>query len=325
MTLPHPQPRWGRRSALFGGLIWLSLLPVQLGDSAETGFIQRLVLLGILVVVPLALSLAPAPGTNDKDSWLFRLALLTQPIGAIATIPSFLIKPGPLAAAFVSLWFWVTGVIAFWGLSRLLRAELRNPPELSISAGLLFLPVGSSWLIVSRLGIQLAGFGDTIILLTAIHFHFAAYAAPILAGLAGRKLNESGAARTTFVLIPIGIIAGTPLVAVGISFSPLIALVGTLLIATAVFLLAILITFFIIPRIDSLTARILLSVSAISSACAMLLACVYAYSIVVKTLLIDIPQMAQSHGLLNGIGFVLCGLIAWSVVQRPSPSNASNE
>lgn len=325
MTIPYLQPRWGRRSALAGGLTWLVLLAVQFGDSPETGLIQRLVLLGILVVVPLALSLAPTPSTKDKDSWLYRVALLTQPIGAVAAIPSFLIEPGPLAAAFASLWFWVTAVIALWGVSRLMRAELRTPAELSISAGLMFLPVGSSWLIVSRLGIQLAGFGDTIILLTAIHFHFAAYAAPILAGLAGRKLEEFGAARRAFLLVPVGIVAGTPLVAAGITFSPFIALVGTLMIASALFLLAILAVAFIVPQIDSLTARILLSVSAVSSVCAMLLACIYAYSIVAKMLLIDIPQMAKTHGLLNAFGFVLCGLIAWSIVQGVSENPAASQ
>lgn len=322
MTIPHPTPRWGRHSALVGGFVWLGLLLIQLGDSPETGMIQRLALLGILVVVPLALSLAPAPNTNDKDSWLYRIALLTQPVGALAAVPSFLIEPGPLAAAFASLWFWVTAVIALWGVSRLRSADLRTPAELSISAGLLFLPVGSSWLIVSRLGIQLAGFGDTIILLTAIHFHFAAYAAPILAGLAGRKLVDYGIARRAFLLAPIGIIAGTPLVAAGITFSPLTALVGTMMIATGLFVLAILVVAFVVPRIESLTARILLLVSAVSSACAMLLASVYAYSIVARKLLIDIPQMAMTHGLLNAFGFVLCGLIAWSIVQKLSENVA---
>ncbi len=318
MTIPAVHPRLGRLSAIFGGIVWLALFLFELGDSSETGLMQRLVLFGILVIVPLALSLTPLPNTNDQDSWFYRLALSTQPIGALATIPSFLMEPGPLAAAFASLWFWVTAVIALWGVSRLMRAELRTPAELSITAGLLFLPVGGGWLIVSRLGIQLAGFGDTIILLTAIHFHFAAYAAPALAGLAGRKLTEFGIAPRVFPLVPVGIVAGTPLVAAGITFSPVLAFVGTLMIATALFLLAILLVAFVIPRIESRTARILLSVSAVSSACAMLLAGIYAYSIVARVLLIDIPQMAKTHGLLNAFGFVLCGLIAWIIVKNGS-------
>ena len=35
----------------------------------------------------------------------------------------------------------------------------------------------------------------------------------------------------------------------------------------------------------------------------MVLACLYAYSIVTHTLIIDIPHMAMTHGLLNSFGF----------------------
>jgi hypothetical protein len=53
---------------------------------------------------------------------------------------------------------------------------------------MLYLPIGGAWLVASRLGIQPLGFGDTIVLLTAVHFHFAGFAAPVLAGLAGRTV-----------------------------------------------------------------------------------------------------------------------------------------
>src|SRR2546427_2725107 len=39
----------------------------------------------------------------------------------------------------------------------------------SIDAGLLYLPVGAVWFIMARLGSQPFGFGDTIVLLTAVH------------------------------------------------------------------------------------------------------------------------------------------------------------
>jgi len=46
----------------------------------------------------------------------------------------------------------------------------------------------------------------------------------------------------------------------------------------------------------------------------MVLACLYAYSLVAKTLVIDIPHMAMTHGVINAFGFALCGLVAWSLV-----------
>jgi hypothetical protein len=64
----------------------------------------------------------------------------------------------------------------------------------------------------------------------------------------------------------------------------------------------------------------LLLVSSASSSLAMVLACLYAYSIVAGRLIINIPQMAMSHGVANALGFSLCGLIAWRFVRPPARS-----
>jgi hypothetical protein len=48
----------------------------------------------------------------------------------------------------------------------------------------------------------------------------------------------------------------------------------------------------------------------------MVLACLYAYSIVAKTLILRIPTMAMTHGLLNAFGFTACSLLAWSIIIR---------
>jgi hypothetical protein len=251
---------------------------------------------------------------------LYRLALLAQPFAAIAAAVSFLLEPGVPAAGLAFLWFCETALIAILGLQRLNRPELRTPAEVSISVGLVFIPVAGVWLIVHRLGIQLLGYGDTIILLTAVHFHFAAYAAPILAGLTGRRLSQFAGASRVFKLTPMGIIAGTPLVAAGISFSPVLALVGTLMISIGLVLLAILVVGWILPSMESIPGRVLLLVSSVSCLPAMALACAYAYSIVFQKLIIDIPQMAMTHGVANAFGFSLCGLVGWCLVNRGGSS-----
>jgi hypothetical protein len=46
----------------------------------------------------------------------------------------------------------------------------------------------------------------------------------------------------------------------------------------------------------------------------MVLACLYAYSLATHTLIITIPGMAMTHGLLNAFGFVTCSLFAWSQI-----------
>jgi hypothetical protein len=48
----------------------------------------------------------------------------------------------------------------------------------------------------------------------------------------------------------------------------------------------------------------------------MALASLYAYSIVFHKLIVDIPQMAMTHGVINAFGFALCGMVAWVLLLR---------
>lgn len=308
-------PRWGRRSAVSGAVVWLLFFAFEIGDSRETATIQRICLFGFLVIVPLALSLIASEKTNDNKEWLYRSSLLAQPVAALSATVSFLFEPGWWAAILALPWVIVTGLMALLGLTRITQPQLNSPPEFSIDSGLIFIPVAGFWFFVSRLGIQFLGFGDTIILLTAVHFTFAAYAAPIIAGLSGRKLMEQGNDVRLFTFVPFGIAVGTPLVAAGITFSPVIGLVGTLLISVALVLLAVLVIGKIVPKLNRMIATVLLIISALSSGMAMVLACIYAYSIVARKLVFDIPQMAKTHGILNSFGFTLCALLAWSIIQ----------
>jgi hypothetical protein len=56
-----------------------------------------------------------------------------------------------------------------------------------------------------------------------------------------------------------------------------------------------------------------MTLSSVALAAGMALAGAYAVGEFRETLWLGIPVMAWSHGLLNGVGFVLCGLLAWSL------------
>ncbi len=309
--------RWARRSALIGALVWLLLQLTRLADSYETDLIERILLFGVLVIVPLGLALIPT--SSRQAPFIYWLALLLQPFGAAAVLASTFLEPGMGAAFLASLWLIFAVTTALFGLWRLRRPELRVAEELSFDAALLYLPVGAVWLVMSRLGFQPLGFGETIVLLTAVHFHFAGFAAPVLAGLAGRRLLDTPSLQSIFRFAVLGIIGGTPLVAAGITFSPLVGLVGTLVISIGLLLLAVLVSFKIVPAVRSAVAQVFLLISSLSTVPAMLLACVYAYSLATQTLIVDIPQMATTHGILNAFGFALCGLLAWSILHNPDP------
>ena len=306
-----------------GVVVWLVLLVTTTSDSHETELIHKIAFYAILVIVPLALSLVPA-GDRRGNFGLYRLVVLVQPVAAIVTIVSFFVEKGLLSAALSVAWFILTALIALFGLTRLIARRLYPLEELSIDAGMLYLPVAGAWLVVYRLGVQPFDYGETIILLTVIHFHFAGFAAPIIAGMLGRLLaGTQSQPSKIFPLIVFALVAAMPLIAAGITFSPWLGLIGTLLLMASLLLLAVLTLAHAWPAIASTSVRLLFLIAALSSCVAMVLACLYAYSIVTKTLIIRIPTMAMTHGVLNAFGFVTCSLIAWSIftARHHSPSH----
>ena len=310
ISAPQRLRQFSRRSAAVGVVVWVLLVLTTTTDAHETELIHRVAFFAFLVIVPLGLSLAPAEQTNG----LYRIAVLLQPFAAVLAIAAFFIEKGMGSAALVAVWFVFTGIVALFGLTRLFARGLRSLPETSVAAGLLYLPVGGAWLIVYRLGVQPFDYGETIILLTVVHFHFAGFAAPVVAGMAGRVLaqSESGTGKL-FPLIVVALIAAMPLVAAGITFSPWLGLAGTLLLTTGLVLLALLTISRVLPVLTSSSARLLLFLGALSSCVAMVLACLYSYSLVAHVLILRIPTMAMTHGLLNAFGFATCSLVAWSI------------
>ena len=310
VATPQRLREFSRRSAAVGVVVWVLLVLLTTTDSHETELIHRVAFFAFLVIVPLGLSLAPGEQTNG----LYRVAVLLQPFAVVLAIADFFIQKGAVSAALAAVWFVFTAIVALFGLSRLFVRGLRSLPETSIDAGLLYLPVGGAWLIVYRLGVQPFDYGETIILLTVVHFHFAGFGAPIVAGMAGRVLARSGIGTgKLFAVIVVAVVAAMPLVAAGITFSPWLGLVGTLLLSTGLVLLAGLTMSRVLPVVISLTARALLLLGALSSCVAMVLACLYSYSLVAHVLILRIPTMAMTHGLLNAFGFAACSLAAWSI------------
>jgi len=301
-----------RRSAVAGLIAWVLLLLWTTADSASTELIHKVVLFGVLVVVPLGLALVP-PSDRSVNFWLYNVAVALGPGAAILTIISFFLGKGVLAAALVCGTAIVYILIAVYGVSRLVSRGSPFPlAESSIDAGLIYLPVAGVWLVVYRLGIQPLGYGETIILLTVVHFHFAGFAAPIIAGMSGRVLALKDYPHQIFAFSIFAIVAAMPLVAAGITLSPVLGLIGTLLLSVGLVLLAVLTIGWVRPTISHPGNQLLLILGALSSCSAMVLASLYAYSLATHTLILTIPKMAMTHGILNAFGFVACSLFVWS-------------
>jgi len=297
---------FAKRSAAGGVIVWLITLLLTTSDSEQAELVHKVVFWAVLVIVPLGLSVV---GGQSK---LYKLIVFAQPVAALLTIASFLVQKGVLSAALASAWLILNILIALFGLVRLTRRGFHRIEELSIDGGLLYLPVAGAWLVIYRLGVQPFDYGEMIILLTVVHFHFAGFATPIIAGMSGRVLAHRDYPRNVFGLSVFALIASMPLVAAGITFAPWIGFAGALLLTTGLVLLAVLTIGWVRPSITSKVWRALLVFGAISSCAAMVLACLYAYSVATQTLIITIPGMARTHGLLNAFGFVTCSLLVWS-------------
>jgi len=60
--------------------VWLLLLLTVTSDSRETEIIHKVVFFGMLVIVPLGLSLIP----TENERGFYRLAVLAQPLAGTA-------------------------------------------------------------------------------------------------------------------------------------------------------------------------------------------------------------------------------------------------
>lgn len=317
--ITEPQPRLAEQIALVGGIIWIVLFFLPINEATGVAYIERYFLLAPLVIVPLGLSLIEPQELHGLHTWPYRMALLAQPIGALCCVIAFFFPQGIIAAAFASVWLLVTALIAFSGVSRFLLRGAMRVEEVCLSFALMFISVGGVWLVMSRLGLHPLGFGDQIVLLTAVHFHYTGFGATLLAALTGRALrrNKDGEMSASFYVVVACLILGTPIVAAGITLSSgLIGFIGAMIVSLGLWLLAGIVMAKIIGAVKNWTARILFFISCAASSLSMVLACMYAYSIVSKKLLITIPRMAELHGTANAIGFVLCGLFAWALVHK---------
>jgi hypothetical protein len=255
---------------------------------------ELLFLLAAWAIVPLGLRFLPDVGP-------IRFARRLQPVAAALATVSFFVPTGPVAAGLAVPWLVLDGLLALTALL-ILRFALRSARDILLLAAMGFPIVGGVHLVASRLGHPLAGFPEPIVLLTAIHFHYTAFAAPILASLAGRSRLA--------LISGLGIVGGTPLLAAGFLFSPILKVVGVGILCAAVTGLALgqLAQAAVLPE---RRARVLLTLSSLAVIAGMALAAVYEHGFYTGRTWISIPRMAWTHGILNGVGFSLLGLLAW--------------
>jgi YndJ-like protein len=305
------------RQAIAGGIVWIELVVASRLQWARLNTIELLFLLGPIVVVPLGLELCDRFTLEDGSGLPIRIAQRVQLPAAPCAAASFWFQPGISAAIFALPWIGFGCIIGLCGLTRLIRGGFTSLRMACMIVSFLYLPIGCAWLVASRMGLTPMGFQEPIVLLTAVHFHFAGFAAPLLA-LAAESAIEKRAAvlKRIFKVVAVGVLAGPGLLAVGFVIGPSLKLAMALLVACSEVGLSL----FFLAEVRAMRPRLVqmfVAISAASVLSAMVLAGVWAIGEFPLQPFVHLEEMARLHGTANSLGFILCGLVGWTISVRP--------
>ena len=312
--------RWNRLSLGFGATAWVLMVLLSISGWAAAGDLELILLLAFCVITPLALPLATLPKGRQWLHTLRRWLILLQPVAAICGGVSFLLDTGLLAGTTAAVWLLFTTLIALLGLARLRALSHFSLADVCLSTALLYLPIGGSWLVLARLGLQPLGFGQHTDLLTAVHFHYIPLAALLITSLLGRAVQATHrrVPQTVYRVAAMGMIVNPLLVAAGITLNQLtgqdvLESAAASLLSLSLILIALLSLRFVIPTTMSLLAKALLLVSSTAVCFTMLAAGAYALGAATGVWTITISQMIAIHGWINALIFGLCGLLGWRI------------
>jgi hypothetical protein len=308
-----------RARAAVGAVAWLAGVALL-----QPGWGAALLLLAPLVAVPLGLALlAPEAGAREGAS-AWRVALVLQLPAALLLLAGLTLPAGLPAAAFTLPWLAFTILLALAGALRLRGRGRGSVAELCCNAGLVYVAVGGGWTTLTALGARPLDLPPEIVRATAVHFHYAGLVLPLLAGLLVRAMPTR-----TARLAAVGVVAGVPLVAAGITLSAfgvrLPELIAAWALAAVTALLALL-QLRLAARPGRTAVRVLLGCSGLALVAGMALAALYALGNFRGDGWLDVPLMVRTHGLINALGFALPGLLAWNLTGptgRPGDSAVS--
>lgn len=304
------------RSAIVGGVLWAGVAVVSRLQWARLNTIELLFLLGPLVVVPLGLTLSFQFIGGKQVGLPIRIARTLQLPAAVCVVASFCLPQGIGATMLALPWFFFGCFIALEGLMALIRRNFRKRETACTIACFLYLSIGCAWLIASRFGLTPMSFREPIVLLTAVHFHYAGFAAPLLALAAGNGIEKKRAAlRRIFNIVVAGVVTGPGLLAAGFVIGPRLKLAMALLVACSEVSLSL---FFLagVRAMRPRLAQMLVTISAASVLLAMGLAGVWAIGEFPLQPYVHLDEMARFHGTSNAFGFILCGLVGWTLAAR---------
>ncbi|WP_329191995.1 YndJ family protein [Streptomyces sp. NBC_01435] len=264
--------------------------------------VNSIVMLGMLVVVPAGLRLT---GAAELD----RIRRL-WPLFAVPGAVSLWLPRGTAATTALAVCYALgAALLAMHAPHRLLRrspSRSTAPAEIALLTALVTPSVAALALVAERSGHTLFGFGLGILALTVPHFHFAGFAAALVAGLVCR-VADSVAGRFAALSVPLG----TLLVLIGYFIGDWAELAGAVVLTAGMWTVAVLTWRSVRTGQRDRITRTLLAVSSAVLAVTMVLALSWALGEATGLPHPTLAWMAATHGLGNALGFALCSVLAW--------------
>ncbi len=296
------------RIAAVGFVVWIGLI---LGFGRTLGPISSLLLLAPLVVVPLGLG-----ATQPRSLWVCA--------GSLPVVCALIIRAShdsrhAYAVGLAAVWAVLTCVLAIRAVVQWLTRPTQNrfsATYLLQVAALVELATAAVWLVAACLRIELLGFSQSIVLLTAVHFHFAGFGACTVALIRRKRApspDQQGWA-TAFALFVLG---ASPVVAIGHLTFGALELLGGILLTIGIWGIAAL--GWKQSRNTYGITRWLMLIGAVAPVVPMLLAIQYGLTRVSDLEQISFNTIALIHGGLNALGFLSANLLAENLSEKFVP------
>ncbi len=233
-----------------------------------------------------------------------RLAPWMAPAAVLAVASLALETGGGYAIAAATPWLLLCTAIAAAGGGLLWKS--RNLSDATAALGCVYAAVGGAWFWADRAGIRPMGFGDDIVRLTALHFHFAGFALPVLTALVAR-MRPGLLANIACA----GVALGVPLTAAGITatqyhMGPFLETLAAIVMSGAGLL-----TGWLLLRTGGRLRNGALMAAGILLFGTMALAMTYGLRSYLPELALSLDHMRAIHGSLNGL--VALPLAFWGI------------
>ncbi|HHT7191028.1 TPA: YndJ family protein [Bacillus cereus] len=271
--------------------------------------VEAIILLSVLLFIPMSFCIIDKRTRDGSYLLFYKLVSFVYPLAAISAMLAFVTNH----FFFALIWFIYTGIIALFGVNRLLERGWKPLEETAIDSAFIYLFLGGFWFFASVAKLSIMHFSSDIVLLTAAHFHYSAFLLPLSAGLIGRKREKRSKVYDVIMFI---IVISPMTVAIGITYSRIFEFFAVFIYLCAIYVYGIYVWK---AKFNAISAKILLIVSSSTLMVTIMFSLIYSYGNLKQVMTITIAQMVWIHGVVNGIGVALPTFIGW-MIEKSAPN-----